>query len=122
MRTIFNTKQDEVSIKLLEDNLMDVMICMNEETKNQEYTNEYENEIIKEVVYEYDFNQFIVPYDEKLKQDILSNPTKYLAYVRPVEKTDKERIAELEQEKMALETSVTDLQLAIIELYEGLVG
>lgn len=63
-------------------------------------------------LYEHEFNQFTVKPSDITEDMIKKNPLKYMDYVAPVEKSDTEKIA-------AAENSITELQLALVELCES---
>lgn len=63
-------------------------------------------------LYEHEFNQFTVKPSDITEDMIKENPLKYMDYIAPVEKTDVEKLADAEN-------SITELQLALIELCES---
>lgn len=63
-------------------------------------------------LYEHEFNQFTVKPSDITEDMIKENPQKYMDYVAPVEKSDAEKSADAEN-------SITELQLALVELCES---
>lgn len=63
-------------------------------------------------LYEHEFNQFTVKPSDIPEDMIKENPQKYMDYVAPVEKSDAEKLADAEN-------SITELQLALVELCES---
>ena len=63
-------------------------------------------------LYEHEFNQFTVSHSEITEDMIKKNPMSYMDYVAPVEKSDAEKLADTEN-------SITELQLALVELCES---
>lgn len=63
-------------------------------------------------LYEHEFNQFTIKPSEITEDMIKENPLKYMDYVAHVEKSDAEKLADAEN-------SITDLQLALVELCES---
>ena len=63
-------------------------------------------------LYEHEFNQFTVRPADIAEDMIKKNPMNYMDYIAPVEKTDAEKLADAEN-------SITELQLALVELCES---
>ncbi len=63
-------------------------------------------------LYEHEFNQFTIKPSDITEDMIKENPLKYMDYVTPVEKSDAEKLADAEN-------SITELQLALVELCES---
>lgn len=76
------------------------------------YTKDVIDEETGSTLYEHEFNQFTVKPEEITEDTIKENPMKYMDYVAPVEKSDAEKLA-------AAENSITELQLALVELCES---
>lgn len=76
------------------------------------YTKDVIDEETGSTLYEHEFNQFTVKPEEITEDMIKENPMKYMDYVAPVEKSDVEKLA-------AAENSITELQLALVELCES---
>ena len=64
-------------------------------------------------LYEHEFNQFTVKPSDITEDMIKKNPMSYMDYIAPVEKTDAEKLADAEN-------SITELQLALVELCESI--
>lgn len=63
-------------------------------------------------LYEHEFNQFTINPSDITEDMIKKNPMIYMDYVAPVEKSDAEKLADAEN-------SITELQLALVELCES---
>ena len=75
------------------------------------YTKDVLDEETDTTLYEHEFNQFTVKPSEITEDMIKKNPMNYMDYVAPVEKSDAEKLADAEN-------SITELQLALVELCE----
>lgn len=76
------------------------------------YTKDVLDEETDTTLYEHEFNQFTVKPSEITEDMIKKNPMNYMDYVAPVEKSDAEKLADAEN-------SITELQLALVELCES---
>lgn len=76
------------------------------------YTKNVLDEETGTTLYEHEFNQFTVKPSDITEDMIKENPLKYMDYVAPVEKSDAEKLADTEN-------SITELQLALVELCES---
>lgn len=76
------------------------------------YTKDVLDEETGSTLYEHEFNQFTVKPSEITEDMIKKNPMSYMDYVAPVEKSDAEKLADAEN-------SITELQLALVELCES---
>lgn len=76
------------------------------------YTKDVLDEETGTTLYEHEFNQFTVKPSDITEDMIKENPLKYMDYVAPVEKSDAEKLADTEN-------SITELQLALVELCES---
>lgn len=76
------------------------------------YTKDVLDEETDRTLYEYEFNQFTVKPSKITEDMIKKNPMNYMDYVAPVEKSDEEKLADAEN-------SITELQLALVELCES---
>ena len=76
------------------------------------YTKDVLDEETGTTLYEHEFNQFTVKPSDITEDMIKENPLKYMDYVAPVEKSDAEKLADVEN-------SITELQLALVELCES---
>lgn len=77
------------------------------------YTKDVLDEETGTTLYEHEFNQFTVKPSDITEDMIKKNPMSYMDYIAPVEKTDAEKLANAEN-------SITELQLALVELYESI--
>lgn len=76
------------------------------------YTKDVLDKETGSTLYEHEFNQFTVKPSDFTEDMIKENPLKYMDYVAPVEKSDAEKLA-------VAENSITELQLALVELCES---
>lgn len=106
MRTkaLFTEKQPQYRYFKVNDVRADIFIY--------NYTKDVLDEETGSTLYEHEFNQFTVKPEEITEDMIKENPQKYMDYVVPVEKSDAEKLA-------AAENSITELQLALVELCES---
>lgn len=89
----FMEKQQPVTV--VEKDKTYVYICLNEKEVKEE--SGVESESSEPVtMYEYDYNEIIEDAGILDIDDVKANPENYLSYEKESEKTDKERIAELE--------------------------
>lgn len=77
------------------------------------YTKDVLDEETGTTLYEHEFNQFTVKPSDITEDMIKKNPMSYMDYIAPVEKTDAEKLADAEN-------SITELQLALVELCESI--
>ena len=100
--------ENQPSVKVVEKDKVYVYICLNEKEVTEDHTNSEESaESI--TMYEYDYNEIIEDIGVLDIDDVKTNPGKYLNYEKAVEKTDKERIAELEAMNAELSTTVDSI-------------
>lgn len=90
----FMEKQQPVTV--VEKDKIYVYICLNEKEVKEENIN-VESEISESMMmYEYDYNEIIEDAGVLDIDDVKASPENYLNYEKEKEKTDKERITELE--------------------------
>ena len=108
--------EKQPSAKVVEKDKVYVYICLNE----KEVTEDRREEFIEPVtMYEYDYNEIIEDIGVLDIDDIKANPEKYLNYEKAVEKTDKERIAELEAMNAELSTTVDSILTDVLPTLMG---
>lgn len=90
----FTEKQQPVTA--IEKDKTYVYICLNEKEVKEENINTESETSEPMTMYEYDYNEIIEDAGVLDIDDIKVNPENYLNYEKEIEKTDKERIAELE--------------------------
>ena len=114
----FTEKQQPVTV--IEKDKTYVYICLNEKEVKEENMSESETSISM-AMYEYDYNEIIEDIGVLDIDDIKVNPENYLEYEK-VEKTDKERIAELEalnaEMSATLDSLLTDVIPSLMESQE----
>lgn len=106
------------SVKVVEKDKVYVYICLNETEVTEENMNS-EKSSTPVTMYEYDYNEIIEDIDILDIDDVKANPEKYLNYEKAAEKTDKERIAELEAMNAELSTTLDSLLTDIIPSLMG---
>ena len=110
--------EKQPSAKVVEKDKMYVYICLNEKEVTEDHTNSEESaESI--TMYEYDYNEIIEDIGVLDIDDVKTNPGKYLNYEKAVEKTDKERIAELEAMNAELSTTVDSILTDVLPTLMG---
>lgn len=106
------------SVKVVEKDKVYVYICLNETEVTEENMNS-EKSSTPVTMYEYDYNEIIEDIDILDIDDVKANPEKYLNYEKAVEKTDKERIAELEAMNAELSTTVDSILTDVLPTLMG---
>ena len=110
--------EKQPSVKVVEKDKMYVYICLNEKEVTEDHTNSEES--AKSItMYEYDYNEIIEDIGVLDIDDVKTNPEKYLNYKKAVEKTDKERIAELEAMNAELSTTVDSILTDVLPALMG---
>ena len=110
--------EKQPSAKVVEKDKVYVYICLNEKEVTEDHTNSEESsESI--TMYEYDYNEIIEDIGVLDIDDVKTNPEKYLNYKKAVEKTDKERIAELEAMNAELSTTVDSILTDVLPTLMG---
>ena len=110
--------EKQPSAKVVEKDKVYVYICLNEKEVTEDHTNSEESaESI--TMYEYDYNEIIEDIGVLDIDDVKTNPEKYLNYEKAVEKTDKERIAELEARNAELATTVDSILIDVLPTLMG---
>lgn len=112
----FMEKQQPVTV--VEKDKVYVFICLNETAVTEENMNKEEtSEPV--TMYEYDYNEIIEDIGVLDIDDIEENPENYLNYEKAIDKTDKERIAELEainlEMSITLDSILTDIIPSLME-------
>lgn len=108
--------EKQPSVKVVEKDKVYVYICLNE----KEVTEDRREESAEPVtMYEYDYNEIIEDIGVLDIDDMKTNPEKYLNYKKAVEKTDKERIAELEAMNAELSTTVDSILTDVLPTLMG---
>ena len=112
----FMEKQQPVLV--VEKDKVYVYICLNETEVTEDHTNgEEPTEPV--TMYEYDYNEIIEDTGILDIDDVKTNPEKYLNYEKATEKTDKERIAELEAMNAELSTTVDSILTDVLPTLMG---
>ena len=110
--------EKQPSAKVVEKDKVYVYICLNEKEVTEDHTNSEES-AEPVTMYEYDYNEIIEDIGVLDIDDVKTNPEKYLNYKKAVEKTDKERIAELEAMNAELSTTVDSILTDVLPALMG---
>lgn len=103
-------------VKVVEKDKVYVYICLNETEVTEDHCEESSEPT---TMYEYDYKEIIEDIGILDIDDIKTNPEKYLDYEKAVEKTDKERIAELEAMNAELSTTVDSILTDVLPTLMG---
>ena len=110
--------EKQPSVLVIERDKVYVYICLNEKEVTEDYVNDEES-ANPVTMYEYDYNEIIEDSDVLDIDDVKANPEKYLNYEKAVEKTDKERIAELEAMNAELSATVDSILTDVLPALMG---
>lgn len=105
-------------VLVIERDKIYVYICLNETEVTDDHTNGEES-AEPVTMYEYDYKEIIEDIGVLDIDDVKENPEKYLDYEKAVEKTDRERIAELEAMNVEMSTTLDSLLTDIIPSLMG---
>lgn len=100
-----------------------VFICLNETQGTESYPDMGEGQTA-ETYYEYDYNEISGPTDKLPLDDIQVHPENYLDYVYKDEasETVEQKLQTLTKSLAENSESITDVQLALAEIYELVLG
>lgn len=100
-----------------------IFICLNETQGTESYPDIGEGQT-HETYYEYDYNEIIGPTDKLPLEDIQAYPENYLDYVYKDEasETVEQKLQTLTKSLAENSESITDVQLALAEIYELVLG
>lgn len=104
------------SVLVIERDKVYVYICLNEKEVTEDRGEESAEPVI---MYEYDYKEIIEDAGVLDIDDVKENPEKYLDYEKVTEKTDRERIAELEAMNVEMSTTLDSLLTDIIPSLMG---
>lgn len=110
--------EKQPSAKVVEKDKVYVYICLNEKEVTEDYINSEES-AEPVTMYEYDYNEIIEDIGVLDIDDVKENPERYLNYEKEKEKTDKERIAELEAMNSELSTTVDSILTDVLPTLMG---
>ena len=110
--------EKQPSVKVVEKDKVYVHICLNEKEVTEDHINSEES-TEPVTMYEYDYKEIIEDIGVLDVDDVKSNPEKYLNYEKATEKTDKERIAELEAMNAELSTTVDSILTDVLPTLMG---
>lgn len=112
----FMEKQQPV--KVVEKDKVYMYICLNEKEVTENHMNSEES-AEPVTMYEYDYKEIVEDIGVLDIDDVKENPEKYLDYEKAVEKTDRERIAELEAMNAELSTTLDSLLTDVLPTLMG---
>lgn len=122
MRARFSEPQLPVKV-IQSDGKAYVFICLNETQGEETYPDMGEGRTT-ESYYEYDYNEIIGDADKLPLDDIQAHPENYLDYVYKDEasETVEQKLQTLTKSLAENSESITDVQLALAEIYELVLG
>lgn len=109
--------EKQPSVKVVEKDKVYAYVCLNETEVTENHVNDGESVPI--TMYEYDYNEIIEDIGILDIDDVKANPEKYLDYKKSTEKTDKERIVELEAMNAELSTTVDSILTDVLPTLMG---
>ena len=100
-----------------------IFICLNETQGTEPFPDMGEGQTA-ETYYEYDYNEIVGPTDKLPLDDIQVHPENYLDYVYKDEasETVEQKLQTLTKSLAENSESITDVQLALAEIYELVLG
>ena len=116
--------EPQLPVKVIQsDDKAYVFICLNETQGQETYPDIGEGQTT-ESYYEYDYNEIIGDADKLPLDDIQAYPENYLDYVYKDEtsETVEQKLQSLSETLSENSESITDVQLALAEIYELVLG
>lgn len=100
-----------------------IFLCLNETQGTESFPDMGEGQTT-ETYYEYDYNEIVGPTDKLPLDDIQAHPENYLDYVYKDEasETVEQKLQTLTKSLAENSESITDVQLALAEIYELVLG
>lgn len=100
-----------------------IFLCLNETQGTETYPDMGDGQTT-ETYYEYDYNEIIGDADKLPLEDMQANPENYLDYVYKDEasETVEQKLQTLTKSLAENSESITDVQLALAEIYELVLG
>ena len=122
MRARFGLQQQPVKI-VQKDGTAYIYICLNETQGQETYPDMGEGQTV-ESYYEYDYNEVIGDADKLPLDDMQAYPENYLDYVYKDEasETVEQKLQTLTKSLAENSENITDVQLALAEIYELVLG
>lgn len=122
MKARFTEQQPPVKI-IQKDGNAYVYICQNETRGTETYPDMGDGQT-QEIYYEYDYNEIIGPADALPLEDIQAHPENYLdyAYKDEASETVEQKLQTLTKSLAENSENITDVQLALAEIYELVLG
>lgn len=118
----FSSQQQPVKV-VQADGMTYIFICLNEQQGTESYPDTGEGQTT-ETYYEYDYNEIVGPTDKLPLDDIQTRPENYLDYVYKDEasETVEQKLQTLTKSLAENSENITDVQLALAEIYELVLG
>ena len=122
MKARFGLQQQPVKV-VVKESVAYIFICLNETQGQETYPNMGEEQTV-ENYYEYDYNEIVGPTDKLPLGDIQAYPENYLDYVYKDEasETVEQKLQTLTKSLAENSENITDVQLALAEIYELVLG
>lgn len=122
MKARFSSQQQPVKV-VQADGMAYVFICLNETQGTEIYPDMGEGQTT-ESYYEYDYNEVIGDADKLPLDDMQAYPENYLDYVYKDEasETVEQKLQTLTKSLAENSENITDVQLALAEIYELVLG
>ena len=122
MKARFSSQQQPVKV-VQADGMAYVFICLNEQQGVESYPDMGDGQTT-ESYYEYDYNEVIGDADKLPLDDMQAYPENYLDYVYKDEasETVEQKLQTLTKSLAENSEDITDVQLALAEIYELVLG
>ena len=122
MKARFSSQQQAVKV-VQADGMAYVFICLNEQQGVESYPDMSDGQTT-ESYYEYDYNEVIGDADKLPLDDMQAYPENYLDYVYKDEagETVEQKLQTLTKSLAENSENITDVQLALAEIYELVLG
>ena len=122
MKARFGLQQQPVKI-VVKEGMAYIFICLNETQGEESYPDMGDGKTV-ESYYEYDYNEIIGKETELPLEDMQAYPENYLDYVYKDEasETVEQKLQTLTKSLAENSENITDVQLALAEIYELVLG
>lgn len=122
MKARFSSQQQSVKV-VQADGMAYIFICLNEQRGTESYPDMGDGQTT-ESYYEYDYNEVIGDADKLPLDDMQAYPENYLDYVYKDEasETVEQKLQTLTKSLAENSENITDVQLALAEIYELVLG
>ena len=122
MKARFSSQQQPVKV-VQADGMAYIFICLNEQQGTESYPDMGAVQTT-ESYYEYDYNEVIGDADKLPLDDMQAYPENYLDYVYKAEESEtvEQKLQTLTKSLAENSENITDVQLALAEIYELVLG